>query len=143
MAAFSLPAARKISAEYISALKFVRPRGLVWKPVVKRISSKTGQGLEDLWETMRDFQGKTSESGEFAARRTRQLKVWMWSQVNAKLLDLFYAQVGETRAREMEGRVMANRLTPGDAADDLIRMYREEGMTGSDRCLGKSAGSDR
>merc|ERR1711962_1427804 len=128
-----VPAARKISAEYISALKFVRPRGHAWKPVVKRISSKTQEGLEDLWETMRDFQSKTTESGEFAARRTRQLKVWMWSRVNERLLDLFYAQVGETRAQQMEGEVMGNRLTPGDAADELIRMYREEGgIAGSD-----------
>ena len=119
-------AARKISAEYISALKFVRPRCGAWKPVVKRISSKTGDGLEDLWKLMEDFENKMIDSGEFRERRTQQLKVWMWSQVNAKLLDLFYAQVGERLAAEMEGKVMENRLTPGDAADELIEMYQKK-----------------
>ena len=123
-------AARKISAEYISALKFVRPRGRTWKPVVKRISSKTGDGLEDLWKLMTDFEAQMTESGEFSERRTQQLKVWMWSQVNAKLLDMFYAQVGERLAREMEEKVMGNRLTPGDAADELIDLYREKVVDG-------------
>jgi len=119
-------AARKISAEYMSALKFVRPRAHCWRPAVKRISSKTGEGLEDLWKLMLDFRDKMTESGEFRDRRTQQLKVWMWTQVNANLLDLFYAQVGERLARQMEQRVMQNELTPGDAADELIEMYRNK-----------------
>ena len=119
-------AARKISAEYISALKFVRPRNQAWKPVVKRISSKTGEGLEDLWKLMLNFEEKLTESGEFPDRRRQQLKVWMWTQVNARLLDIFYAQVGERLASEMEEKVTRNRLTPGDAADELIALYQEK-----------------
>ena len=119
-------AARKISAEYISALKFVRPRNQAWKPVVKRISSKTGEGLEDLWKLMLNFEEKLTESGEFPDRRRQQLKVWMWTQVTARLLDIFYAQVGERLASEMEEKVTRNRLTPGDAADELIALYQEK-----------------
>ena len=77
---------------------------------------------------MLDFKDKMNEAGEFKERRTQQLKVWMWTQVNANLLDLFYAQVGEKLARDMERKVTGNQLTPGDAADELIEKYRKSAV---------------
>lgn len=118
-----IPAARKISAEYISALKFVRPRNFSWKPCVKRISSKTGEGIDDLWTVMQDYGKSMIASGELEKRRRQQLKVWMWNQVNSSLLDLFYQKVGQGLAVEYEKKVTIGQLTAGDAADELIEIY--------------------
>jgi len=121
-----IPAARKISAEYISALKFVRPRSKAWKPRVKRISSKNGDGVDDLWTTMLDFKKTMLETNEFERRRTEQLKLWMWTRVNSRLIDIFNERIGKDSAKEMELRVTRASLTPGDAADELIELYQNK-----------------
>uniref|UniRef100_A0A2D4GX65 AAA+ ATPase domain-containing protein n=1 Tax=Micrurus corallinus TaxID=54390 RepID=A0A2D4GX65_MICCO len=71
--------ARRIQAEYVSALKLLHKRSKVWRPKVMRISARTGEGISDVWDKMTEFQELMLTSGELLAKRRRQQKVWMWN----------------------------------------------------------------
>merc|ERR1711971_6313 len=59
-----LPAARRVAAEYTSALKFMPRKYRCWTPRVGMISSLTGEGLDGLWELILDFKSEMEASGE-------------------------------------------------------------------------------
>ena len=63
-----LPAARRVAAEYTSALKFMPPKYKCWRPKVGMISSINGDGLEGLWELIQEFKLEMTNSGELERR---------------------------------------------------------------------------
>ncbi len=87
-----VPAARRIKAEYTSALKYMRRKHRPWRPKVKMVSSLNGDGLDDVWETMIDFREVMTDGEEegdlLAANRAKQREKWMWSYVNYRLADV-------------------------------------------------------
>ncbi|KAK7097166.1 hypothetical protein V1264_004182 [Littorina saxatilis] len=118
------PAARRIQAEYISALKFMRRQSKIWKPKVLRISSLTGMGVDELWDTMKKYRKLTTEAGELKAKRERQLQVWLWSHIRDRILQDFRRQpeVAE-KLPELESMVRSGAVTPGLAADILLDRF--------------------
>ena len=119
-----VPAARRIQAEYLSALKFVRPRLAGWRVPVLRCSARSGDGLPELWQTLQGFRQRMTADGQLAARRRRQRAVWLWAQIERAVVDAFRRTpaVGRLLAR-LEGEVAAGRLPPGAAADRLVELF--------------------
>ncbi|KAG8518396.1 Methylmalonic aciduria type A protein, mitochondrial [Galemys pyrenaicus] len=86
--------ARRIQAEYVSALKLLRQRSRVWRPQVRSPPScishpESGEGISEMWDKMREFQDLMLASGELTAKRKRQQKVWMWSLIQESVLEHF------------------------------------------------------
>ena len=40
---------RRVAYEYMSALKYIRPASLDWRPEVKLCSSLEGDGVAEVW----------------------------------------------------------------------------------------------
>lgn len=119
-----LPAARRTASEYTSALKFMRPKSKLWKPQVKLLSSKTGEGMEDVWKIMEEFHKTLLQNGELDRRRAAQRKKWMWNYIQDQLLRMFNQHPGVlSRRLEMEELVLTRNLEPGVAADLLIQEF--------------------
>ncbi|XP_059410251.1 methylmalonic aciduria type A protein, mitochondrial [Carassius carassius] len=116
--------ARRIQAEYTSALKLLRKKSKVWKPKVVRISSQTGQGVPELWDTMLQFREAMLSSGELRVRRQTQQKVWLWNLIQENALRHFQ-QHPAVRAElpELERRVTCGDISPGLAADLLLKVF--------------------
>ncbi|KAK6172218.1 hypothetical protein SNE40_015930 [Patella caerulea] len=122
-----VPAARRIQAEYISALKFMRTRSKVWKPKVTRISSFTKDGIPELWDTLCHYRKLMNESGEFVNRREKQLKVWMWNHIKDHIMDIFCEdQHVENKLPSLENLVIKGAITPGLAADLLLKEFMKK-----------------
>lgn len=118
--------ARKIQSEYVSALKLLRKRSKTWKPQVLRISAKTGEGIPELWKKMTEFQNAMLTSGELLARRRSQQKVWMWSLIQENVLLHFRNHPAvKDQIPLLEERVLAGVLSPGLAADVLLKAFSE------------------
>ncbi|XP_073498595.1 methylmalonic aciduria type A protein, mitochondrial isoform X2 [Phyllobates terribilis] len=118
--------ARKIQAEYVSALKLLRKRSKTWKPQVLRISARTGEGIPELWKKMTDFQNIMVTSGELIARRRSQQKVWMWSLIQENVLLHFRNHPAvKDQIPLLEEQVLAGVLSPGHAADMLLQAFSE------------------
>ncbi|XP_060634864.2 methylmalonic aciduria type A protein, mitochondrial isoform X2 [Anolis sagrei] len=119
--------ARRIQAEYVSALKLLRKRSKVWRPKVMRISAKTGEGITDIWDNMIEFRELMLTSGELLTKRKRQQKVWMWNVIQESMLYHFR---NHSAVRDqiplLEGKVVSGILSPGLAADLLLKAFKEK-----------------
>ncbi|XP_055000521.1 methylmalonic aciduria type A protein, mitochondrial [Sorex araneus] len=117
--------ARRIQAEYVSALKLLRKRSQVWSPKVIRISARSGEGISEMWDAMQEFRRRMLASGELAARRRRQQKVWMWRLIQESVLEHFRAHAAVRRQIPLlEQRVLSGALAPGLAADLLLKAFQ-------------------
>ncbi|XP_049626828.1 methylmalonic aciduria type A protein, mitochondrial [Suncus etruscus] len=117
--------ARRIQAEYVSALKLLRKRSQVWRPKVMRISARSGAGIVEMWDAMQEFRALMLASGELVARRQRQRKVWMWRLIQENVLEHFRAHAAvREQIPTLEKRVLSGSLAPGLAADLLLKAFR-------------------
>ncbi|XP_010841979.1 PREDICTED: methylmalonic aciduria type A protein, mitochondrial [Bison bison bison] len=117
--------ARRIQAEYVSALKLLRRRSGVWRPKVIRISARSGEGITEMWDKMKEFQEVMLVSGELAAKRQKQQKVWMWNLIQENVIEHFrtHPEVRE-QIPLLEKRVLSGALSPGLAADLLLKAFK-------------------
>uniref|UniRef100_A0A8W4FIA0 Metabolism of cobalamin associated A n=1 Tax=Sus scrofa TaxID=9823 RepID=A0A8W4FIA0_PIG len=117
--------ARRIQAEYVSALKLLRGRSGVWRPKVIRISARSGEGITEMWDKMKEFRDVMLASGELTAKRQRQQKVWMWNLIQENVVEHFRTH---PTVREqiplLEKRVLSGALSPGRAADLLLKAFK-------------------
>ncbi|XP_071664127.1 methylmalonic aciduria type A protein, mitochondrial isoform X1 [Patagioenas fasciata] len=118
--------ARRIQAEYISAMKLLRKRSKVWRPKVMRISAKTGEGISDMWDKMTEFRDLMLTSGELIAKRRKQQKVWMWNLIQENMLEHFRSHLAvKDKIPLLEEKVVRGVLSPGLAADLLLKAFKD------------------
>ncbi|RXG53337.1 Methylmalonic aciduria type A protein, mitochondrial [Armadillidium vulgare] len=125
-------AAMRVQYEYISALKYMPQKCLYWKPVVKRVSSVTGEGIKELWEIMINFKEKIITKGEFKRKREHQQKAWMWTHIQDNVANTFLKIPAIQEAIKVcESQVIGEVITPGQAADIiLLKIIEEVGKMG-------------
>ncbi|KAM8808587.1 methylmalonic aciduria type A protein, mitochondrial [Eudromia elegans] len=117
--------ARRIQAEYVSAMKLLRKRSKVWSPKVMRISAKTGEGISDMWDKMTEFRDLVLMSGELIAKRRKQQKVWMWNLIQENMLEHFRSHLAvKDKIPLLEEKVLSGVLSPGLAADLLLKAFK-------------------
>lgn len=122
-----IPAARRMQYEYISALKYIRPKSKHWSTPVKRVSSISGEGIPELWDLMQKYKNDMVSSGEFIKRRQTQRRAWLWTHLKDSLVSSFVSSPGmKTKIREVEHKVMEEVLTPGDGADYLLQLHVDD-----------------
>ncbi|XP_018591202.2 methylmalonic aciduria type A protein, mitochondrial [Scleropages formosus] len=116
--------ARRMQTEYTSALKLLRRRSKTWNPKVMRVSSRTGEGVAELWAAMQVFRDAALRSGDLQAKRRAQRTAWMWNAIREMALHHFqeHPAVGEALPG-LECRVAAGDLSPGLAADLLLKAF--------------------
>ncbi|KFQ33521.1 hypothetical protein N332_13610, partial [Mesitornis unicolor] len=118
--------ARRIQAEYVSAMKLLRKRSKVWRPKVMGISAKTGEGISDMWDKMTEFRDLMLTSGELIARRRKQQKVWMWNLIQENMLEHFRSHLAvKDKIPLLEEKVLSGVLSPGLAADLLLKAFKD------------------
>ncbi|KHJ77656.1 LAO/AO transport system ATPase, partial [Oesophagostomum dentatum] len=116
--------ARLTQAEYISALKYMRPRNPVWKPKVMRSSIRDPKSIHDVSDCMFEFWDTLLSSGELEERRTKQMTMWMWDHVREELLNVFQKHPRIVPlAPALEEEVRLGKITPGHASETLIRTF--------------------
>lgn len=81
--------AKMTQAEYISALKFMRPRLDVWRPKVMRSSIMNKESVSEVCSSLYEFWDTIGESGDLERRRQDQMKKWMWNHVKDEIMAVF------------------------------------------------------
>lgn len=119
-----LEAALIMKYEYTSALKFMRPISTNWKPRVLKISSRTKEGLPELWEVMQEFYKKMIQTGELFETRRKQQRIWMWNHITQHIIQVFRNEPRvKMHIQEMERQVESGLVTPGQAAETLLQYF--------------------
>ncbi len=117
-------AAGRTAGEYRAALHILKPTVPGWTPPVLQCSALDGTGIGKIWQEIEKFRETLSASGDLAARRRRQARAWMWSEVSDSLMAAFRRHPGvERQVAKMEASVTAGEIAPGTAAEALIRAF--------------------
>jgi len=116
-----LPKARQAQFEYLSALRYSQPKSALWRPRVLACSALSGQGLEEVWDTMYDFWKSLEENGELTKRRQQQRVDWMWRLVNDELDHRLHDSPTLTQVLpSITQQVKEGTLAPGPAAEAIL-----------------------
>ncbi|MEU3015798.1 MULTISPECIES: methylmalonyl Co-A mutase-associated GTPase MeaB [unclassified Nocardiopsis] len=139
--------ARKAARELSRALRLLQPVHPEWRPPVLTCSGLTGDGLDEVWETVLEHRRVLERDGALAERRSAQGVSWMWDQVRDQLMDSFLRdREVSALVPEMEARVRSGETTATLAARSLLASFTQgdgvhEGRTGRDRS-GNDGGDD-
>ncbi|XP_032873876.1 methylmalonic aciduria type A protein, mitochondrial isoform X2 [Amblyraja radiata] len=94
---------------------------------VMRVSSKYGEGFTNLWEKMTEFHTSLVATGELQIKRQRQQKVWMWNMIQENVTEyLCNHPAVRNQIPNLEEKVVRGDITPGLAADILLRTFSEK-----------------
>ncbi len=97
------------------------------RPKVYTCSSVTGNGLENVWNGIRDYLTHVRSNGYFDRNRTHQNNYWMRETIDATLLGRFYNDPSIAhRLSSVEDEMRAHKITPFAAANELLERYFQE-----------------
>jgi LAO/AO transport system kinase len=107
-----------------SALRYLPRRREAWQPRAIAISGLTGLGLDELWAVIEDHHALLASSGELAALRADQQRIWMWSLIRERLELAFRGNPAIAAALpRLEAAVAAGEVTSTAAADELLAAF--------------------
>ena len=121
----NLAAAERTRAEHTQAMGLLRPLSPNWRPEVLAVSSLTNRGIDEVWATILDHAAVLEASGERQARRSEQMRAWMWSLVEQGLRQAFRSDPAVAgRIDELERDVEFLKTTPAAAARALLEAFK-------------------
>ena len=112
--------------DYISALRLTQPATSNWTPPVVNCSSITGEGLDEVWEKIKDHRKILENSGEWIERRKIQKLKWMWSIVEERLSSDLHDHPSITeQVPQLEETVLEGKISATAAAERLLEIFRK------------------
>ncbi len=116
--------AGRARAEFTNALHLFPPSESGWIPRVITCSSKTGEGISEVWDNLLEYIGLTKSNGYFERNRKDQASYWMYETINQSLRDSFYH---DNRIQKLlhrfEKLVIKGEITPFAPAKALLEKY--------------------
>jgi LAO/AO transport system kinase len=117
-------AARHAKREYMAALRLMRGTHADWKPPVLTISGLQNQGLDVLWEKIGEHRELFEKNGEAQRKRREQMRRWMWSMVDDRVLRAVREHPAVTALAEaLQTDVLEGRLTATLGAEAILRAF--------------------
>ncbi len=112
-------------ADYENALHYLQPATKGWKPKVLTTSALTGKGIPELWNTIKEFEKLSKESGVFEQRRKAQLVEWVHRIIEDSIIDEFYSNENVKKSiRKIEDEIIKGKITPTLAAENLLKLFK-------------------
>jgi LAO/AO transport system kinase len=119
--------AQAARAEYERALHYIQPATEGWQTTAMTASALTGEGIPQVWETIRCFLQQTKISGAFLERRKKQEREWLRALLESHLIDGFYSNPDIQRLLPAtEEAVMEGKIPAATAAQKLLMAYGKE-----------------
>ncbi len=110
--------------EYKNALHLYPETKSGWSPKVTSCSAITGEGIPEIWETIREYMALTKENGYFREKRNQQAKHWMYDTISNRLTEHFYDHPEvKKKQKEIENKVLEGKLSSFKAAQKLLELY--------------------
>ena len=119
-------AARHAKREYMAALRLMRGSHPAWKPPVLAVSGLQNQGLDVLWQKIEEHRELFEGNGVLQTRRREQMRRWMWSMVDDRLLRAVRSHPSvAAQAALLEAAVLEGKLTATLGAEAILRAFEE------------------
>jgi len=124
-------AARNAKREYMAALRLMRGNHPAWKPPVLAVSGLHNFGLDLLWEKIDEHRKIFEHNGVLQARRREQMRRWMWSMVDDRLLRAVRSHPAvASQVPQLEAAVLDGKLTATLGAEAILKAFGEQDPNG-------------
>ncbi|HON18835.1 MAG TPA: methylmalonyl Co-A mutase-associated GTPase MeaB [Salinivirgaceae bacterium] len=122
----NLEKARMAQTEYSGALHLFPRKPSGWVPKALTASALYNTGIDQIWENILQYEKLTCDNNYFHQNRQQQSKFWMYETINDTLRQSFYQnpEISQLLA-DFETLVIQNRLSPFEAANRLLDVYRQ------------------
>ena len=125
-----LALARRTRQEYRNALHLFPTKESGWTPKVVTCSAIDGTGIARLWELVRAFETHARHHKYFEPHRREQARYWLRQSIEDQLRQGFYQHPAVARRLPaIEQAVTEGRMSSFRAAEELMKLYREEGRS--------------
>ncbi|NBC17551.1 MAG: methylmalonyl Co-A mutase-associated GTPase MeaB [Bacteroidetes bacterium] len=116
--------ARETRGQYRNALHLFPARSSGWKPKVLTCSAVTGEGIDAVWTTVREYEQLARDQSTFAQRRREQAQYWMHQTIEDRLRTEFFNDGEVQQALEtVEQAVRAGQMSSVAAAERLLQVF--------------------
>jgi LAO/AO transport system kinase len=96
----------------------------LWKPTALTCSGLTGDGVDRVWAQVLRHREVLEEAGLLAHRRAEQRVAWMWSMVEAEVLQRLRGNSAVRRAQqEVETAIESGELTASLGAQRILDAF--------------------
>lgn len=122
-----LVSAKHTKADYAGAMHFVRQKHLDWRTPVLMMSARTGLGLAEVEDNIREFHRIMSTNGNLRYKRSSQLMHWMKGHLRRQIID--HVEKNPKISNEVASYsldVANGRVTPRSAASAILAKYIEK-----------------
>ena len=120
----NLVKAKVARGQYERMIEFIRPATPGWETHAYLASAIEKTGLAELWEVIRIFRDKTTETGIWKKRRDGQLLDWMNSMIDEHLHNLFFEDaIVRGRMPEVKGAILSGEISPTQAVAELLSVF--------------------
>ena len=124
----NLPKAKLAKVEYSNALHLFPPSDSGWVPQVGLCSSRTLEGIKEVWETIMEYQSLTISNGFFHIKRREQNRQVLYESIEEALKNHFFSRKEITHAlSKLESEIVAGITNPYIAAQGLLKEYFSKG----------------
>lgn len=119
----NVQASKIAKVQYQNALHLFPAAESGWIPQVATCSSSTGEGLERVWELIKQFENHTKVKGSFQKQRQKQNLSWMYEAIEWNLVESFYRHPAvKNYIATSENEVLEGKTTAITMARKLIAM---------------------
>jgi len=117
-------------ADYERILHYLRPATEGWYTPALTCSAVTGEGIQELWDTVEKFHHQVNENGFFKTRRQNQVISWMRSMVEEHLFRRFFEHPKIVQLLpDIEAQVKDGTIVTTRAVQHLLNIYEGEYKT--------------
>ena len=113
-------------ADYEQILHYLRPATEGWQTKAYLSSSVTGEGIEEIWQVIGQFEAQMRKSGQLYERRQQQTISWVRSMAEESIRAAIYQNPLVTAQLEkMEEDILHDRISATLAAKQLIETMEQ------------------
>ena len=122
----NLQAARVAARELTIAMKLISGEPDKRRAPVLTCSSYTGDGLDEVWETVTKHRAALESDGDLVARRLAQQRDWLWNMVREEILESLRTAPGVRRgAADVETRVAGEEISALEGSAEILAAYAD------------------
>jgi LAO/AO transport system kinase len=119
--------AKIASADFKQTMHFLPPKISGWIPKVESCSSLTGEGLENVFEILEEYNRQISANSFFKTKRQNQNLYWFNKTIQDNLLSYFLENKKVQKELELLQELVLNeKKSPHVAANNLVDWIKRE-----------------
>ena len=108
---------------YETALQIIHPHTQGWKTPVLTCSALKNINIDQIWQTILDYNEMMITSGKLKEKRIKQDISWMWNLIEEGLKDKFLHNAQIKKEIEKYERLIRNqKVTPTSASNDILSL---------------------